>query len=90
MDMNSARTGRQRIYDKINCRDKVISGNPKNPIQSNVWLAATALGFGQDAPATKATIRLVSAEVMTGTAGAVREGSLSLITEYGPVRIPSA
>lgn len=53
-----------------------------------VWLAVALSGSGQDAPATKVTIKLVSGEVMTGTAGAVRDGSLSLITEYGPVRIP--
>ena len=53
-----------------------------------VWLAVALSGFGQDAPATKVTIKLVSGEVMTGTTGAVRDGSLPLVTEYGPVRIP--
>lgn len=53
-----------------------------------VWLAVALSGFGQDVPSTKVTIKLVSGEVMTGTAGTVRDGSLSLITEYGPVRIP--
>jgi hypothetical protein len=53
-----------------------------------VWLAVAAFGFGQEAATTKATIKLVSGEVMTGTPGAVRDGSLSLTTEYGPIRIP--
>lgn len=61
---------------------------PRLLLATIVWFAVTALGFGQDAPAAKATIKLVSGEVMTGTVGAVRDGSLSLITEYGPVRIP--
>ena len=34
------------------------------------------------------TIKLVGGDTMTGSIGAVRDGSLSLITEYGPVRIP--
>lgn len=37
---------------------------------------------------TKSTVKLVSGEVMSGTVGAVKDGSLSLITEYGPIRIP--
>jgi hypothetical protein len=53
-----------------------------------VWLAVATVGYGQDVPSTKATIKLLSGEVMTGTVGTVRDGSLSLITEYGPVRIP--
>ncbi len=36
----------------------------------------------------KQTIKLVGGDTMTGSIGAVRDGSLSLITEYGPVRIP--
>lgn len=36
----------------------------------------------------KQTIKLVSGDTMTGTPGTVRDGSLSLVTEYGPVRIP--
>lgn len=36
----------------------------------------------------KTTVKLVSGETMTGTVGSVRDGSLSLITDYGPVRIP--
>jgi hypothetical protein len=62
--------------------------SPQSVLAAIVWFAASILGFGQDAPATKTTIKLVSGEVMTGTPGAVRDGSLSLVTEYGPVRIP--
>ena len=36
----------------------------------------------------KQTIKLVGGDTMTGSIGAVRDGSLSLITDYGPVRIP--
>ena len=61
---------------------------PQAVLAAIVWLAVAAFGFGQDAPSTKATIKLVSGEVMTGTVGTVRDGSLSLITEYGPIRIP--
>lgn len=39
-------------------------------------------------PTAKTTIKLVSGDTMTGTVGAVHDGALSLITEYGPVRIP--
>jgi hypothetical protein len=47
------------------------------------------IGSHSDAQeATKSTVKLVSGEVMSGTVGAVKDGSLSLITEYGPVRIP--
>lgn len=53
-----------------------------------VWFACAASGYGQDASATRATIKLVSGEMMTGTVGSVRDGSLSLTTEYGAVRIP--
>jgi len=47
-------------------------------------------GFAVEPAATtgRQTIKLVSGDTMTGTVGAVRDGSLSLITEYGPVRIP--
>lgn len=34
------------------------------------------------------TIKLVSGDTMTGTIGVVKDGSLSLITDYGPVRVP--
>jgi hypothetical protein len=61
---------------------------PKAVLAAIVWFAVAAFGFGQDAPSTKVTIKLLSGEVMTGTAGAVRDGSLSLTTEYGPIRIP--
>ena len=37
---------------------------------------------------TKSTVKLLSGEVMSGVAGIVKDGSLTLITEYGPVRIP--
>lgn len=50
------------------------------------WLATGSHSVAQDA--TKSTVKLVSGEVMSGTVGAVKDGSLSLITEYGPVRIP--
>lgn len=36
----------------------------------------------------KTTVKLVSGETMTGTVGSIRDGSFSLITDYGPVRIP--
>lgn len=50
------------------------------------WMATGSYSTAQDT--TKSTIKLVSGEVMSGTVGAVKNGSLSLITEYGPVRIP--
>lgn len=52
-----------------------------------VFLMATACGIA--APdAGKETIKLLSGDTMTGTVGTVRDGTVSLITEYGPVRIP--
>jgi hypothetical protein len=48
----------------------------------------TALSVRAEAPSGKKTVKLSSGESMTGTVGPVRDGSLSLITEYGPVRIP--
>lgn len=36
----------------------------------------------------KVTLKLVTGESMTGTMGDVRDGSVSLITDYGPVRVP--
>jgi hypothetical protein len=50
------------------------------------WLAVFPKAEAQDA--VKSNVKLVSGEVMSGTVGAVKDGSLSLITEYGPVRIP--
>jgi hypothetical protein len=50
------------------------------------WLATGSHSGAQEA--AKSTVKLVSGEVMSGTVGAVKDGSLSLITEYGPVRIP--
>lgn len=53
-----------------------------------LWVALVDFGTSQEVISGKATIKLVSGELMTGTAGSVRDGSLSLITDYGPVRIP--
>lgn len=53
-----------------------------------VWMAMAVVGFSQDAASGKATIKLVSGEVMRGEAGGVRDGSLSLVTDYGAIRIP--
>jgi hypothetical protein len=50
------------------------------------WLGTGSQVGAQEA--AKSTVKLVSGEVMSGTVGAVKDGSLSLITEYGPVRIP--
>jgi hypothetical protein len=50
------------------------------------WLSMTLVAPAQ--VAEKTTIKLVGGEIMTGTAGEVKDGALSLITEYGPVRIP--
>lgn len=50
------------------------------------WLAISSHSGAQDA--TKSTVKLTSGEVMSGVVGKVKDGSLSLITEYGPVRIP--
>lgn len=50
------------------------------------WLAIFSHAGAQDA--AKSTVKLTSGEVMSGVVGAVKDGSLSLITEYGPVRIP--
>jgi hypothetical protein len=61
---------------------------PRLVLAGIVWLMFVASGYGQDASATRATIKLLSGEMMTGTVGSVRDGSLSLTTEYGPVRIP--
>lgn len=36
----------------------------------------------------KVTLKLITGESMTGTMGDVRDGSVSLITDYGPVRVP--
>lgn len=48
-----------------------------------------AIGSHSDAQdATKSTVKLMSGEVMAGTVGAVKDGSLNLTTEYGLVRIP--
>ena len=48
------------------------------------------VGFAVEPVATagKQIIKLVGGDTMTGSIGAVRDGSLSLITDYGPVRIP--
>lgn len=50
------------------------------------WVAMIPSAEAQTS--AKSTVKLVGGEVMTGTVGAVKDGSLSLITEYGPVRIP--
>jgi len=50
------------------------------------WLLVAPSVEAQES--TKSTVKLVSGEVMSGVVGAVKDGSLSLITEYGPVRIP--
>ena len=50
------------------------------------WLATGSHSGAQDA--AKSTVKLTSGEVMSGTVGSVKDGSLSLITEYGPIRIP--
>jgi hypothetical protein len=50
------------------------------------WLGMGLQAGAQDT--TKSTIKLTSGEVMSGAVGSVKDGSLSLITEYGPVRIP--
>ena len=51
-------------------------------------LATKSFAVEPPAPAGKTVLKLVSGDTMTGTVGPVRDGSLSLITEYGPVRIP--
>lgn len=57
-----------------------------------LFIAWSLVLFGTVSPASakteKVTVKLVSGETMTGTVGSVRDGSLSLITDYGPVRIP--
>lgn len=40
------------------------------------------------AASDKVTLKLITGESMTGTMGDVRDGSVSLITDYGPVRVP--
>jgi hypothetical protein len=55
------------------------------------WLlVATSLVIGQNSPPAsgKVTLKLITGETMTGTVGGVRDGSVSLITDYGPVRVP--
>lgn len=57
-------------------------------------LAMIALSWFAVVPAVeaqgsnKSTIKLVGGEVMSGVVGVVKDGSLSVITDYGPVRIP--
>lgn len=51
-----------------------------------VCLVASMAAFA--APEAKGTIKLLSGDTLTGTVGTVHDGSVSLITEYGPVRIP--
>ena len=36
----------------------------------------------------KVTLKLLTGESMTGTMGDIRDGSVSLITDYGPIRVP--
>jgi hypothetical protein len=57
-------------------------------LAAGAWMVLAVFGFSQETTGGKATIKMVSGEVMSGTAGAVRDGSLSLITDYGPIRIP--
>lgn len=54
------------------------------------WLILGPISVAQEAqaPEGKATLKLVSGDTMTGTVGPVRDGAVSLITEYGVVRVP--
>lgn len=55
-------------------------------------LLFAGLGLCQEAlpAAGKTTLKLVSGDTMTGTVGSVRDGSVSLVTEFGTVRVPVA
>lgn len=56
------------------------------------WLLFGPVCHAQEAgaPDGKVTLKLTSGDTMTGTVGAVRDGSVSLMTEYGVVRVPVA
>ena len=54
----------------------------------SVLLVSWSPAVEPTAASVKTTIKLVSGDTMTGTVGTVKDGSLSLITEYGPVRVP--
>ena len=47
-------------------------------------------GVGAEAPqvGTKVTLKLVSGDTITGTVGAVKDGAVSVGTEYGAIRVP--
>lgn len=56
-----------------------------------VWLLiATPVALSQNSPPAsgKVTLKLTTGETMTGKVGGVRDGSVSLITDYGPIRVP--
>ena len=56
---------------------------------SALSLGISFLSFAQEQTAAteKATLKLTSGETLIGTVSAVKEGSVSLITEHGPIRV---
>jgi hypothetical protein len=51
-------------------------------------LSPSATSQATDRGSAKVTLKLVTGETMTGKVSGVKDGSVSLITDYGPVRVP--
>lgn len=53
------------------------------------WLAG-AVARGEPAPGSPTTVKLVNGDTLSGRVGPVQDGEVTILTDYGAVRVPVA